>query len=416
MAIKRVKVKNFKSFKELDLNLGDLNVLIGANASGKSNFVQIFSFLRDIKNHGLKNAISMQGGVEYLRNINLGSSENLSFEITSLIDNNTSTDIFIVNSCCVRVFEICYKFSLKFKEKKEKYDIVEDRVILKCKLLFMEENKNRIKKELGEGRLINSVVNGEIKTDFKGVSGVKTFLKDNFPAFFQKRNSPKNNLLLQNFSSTYLPYFSEERVFTEFSIYDFDPKLPKKAVPITGKADLEEDGSNLSIAIRNITEDKKKKRKLFNLIKDTLPFVNNFGVDNFTDKSLLFKVQETYFTKEYLPASLISDGTINLVVLILALYFEGKPLTIIEEPERNIHPHLISRVVEMMREASQNKKIVVTTHNPEIVKNVGLENLLFVSRDKDGFSTISRPQDKDEVKTFLENEIGIEELFVQDLL
>ena len=70
----------------------------------------------------------------------------------------------------------------------------------------------------------------------------------------------------------------------------------------------------------------------------------------------------------------------------------------------------------MMRDASQQKQIIVTTHNPEVVKYSGLENILLVSRDREGFSTISRPNKKDEVKTFLENEIGIEELYVQNLL
>ena len=45
MAIRRLKVSNFRSFNELDVELGDFNVLIGANASGKSNFIEIFRFL-----------------------------------------------------------------------------------------------------------------------------------------------------------------------------------------------------------------------------------------------------------------------------------------------------------------------------------------------------------------------------------
>jgi predicted ATPase len=117
-----------------------------------------------------------------------------------------------------------------------------------------------------------------------------------------------------------------------------------------------------------------------------------------------------------LPASLISDGTINITALIIALFFEKKPLTIIEEPERNIHPYLISKVVEMMKDASNNIQILVSTHNPEIVKLADLENLLLISRDKEGFSVISRPSEKENVKTFLKNEIGIEELYIQNLL
>ena len=83
MNIKRLEVKNFKSFKELKIDLEKFNLIIGANASGKSNFVYIFEFLRDVKSSGLDNAISMKGGVEYLRNLNIGASEPLSIKVIS---------------------------------------------------------------------------------------------------------------------------------------------------------------------------------------------------------------------------------------------------------------------------------------------------------------------------------------------
>lgn len=114
----------------------------------------------------------------------------------------------------------------------------------------------------------------------------------------------------------------------------------------------------------------------------------------------------------------MSDGTINITALIIILYFERKPLIIIEEPERTIHPHLISKIVDMMKDVSERfeKQIIVTTHNPEMVKYAGLENILLVNRNGEGFSQISRPFEKEEVKIFLENEMGIEELYVQNLL
>ena len=79
--IKKIKIENFKSFKKLEVDLGGFNVLIGANASGKSNFISIFKFLKDIIDEGLDNAVSMQGGIEYFRNINIGPAENFSVEI-----------------------------------------------------------------------------------------------------------------------------------------------------------------------------------------------------------------------------------------------------------------------------------------------------------------------------------------------
>lgn len=69
-----------------------------------------------------------------------------------------------------------------------------------------------------------------------------------------------------------------------------------------------------------------------------------------------------------------------------------------------------------MKDASREKQIIVTTHNPEIVKHADLKDILLISRNKEGFSTISKPGEKEDVKTFLKNEIGVEELYVQNLL
>ena len=122
------------------------------------------------------------------------------------------------------------------------------------------------------------------------------------------------------------------------------------------------------------------------------------------------------FSEDYLPASFLSDGTIHLTALILALYFDKAPIVIIEEPERNSHPRLISKVAAMLADASKQKPVIVTTHNPELVKHARIEDLLLVHRDADGFSRISRPAENEQLRTFLENDLGVEDLYVQDLL
>ena len=61
-----IRIANFKSFADQTVELNGFNLLVGANASGKSNFVQALNFLRDISTAlGLEDAISLQGGVEY---------------------------------------------------------------------------------------------------------------------------------------------------------------------------------------------------------------------------------------------------------------------------------------------------------------------------------------------------------------
>lgn len=419
MVISKIRVTNFKSFKGLEVELDKFNVLIGANASGKSNFIQIFRFLKDVISFGLDNAISIQGGIKYLRNINIGPSEVFSVDVVSDLE-------FLLPSMReekedrigIKIYKAIYGFAMKFKRGRPGFEIIKDKLTYKCRFIRLEKQRKKIKEKekLREGEIIFSYVNGKLKIDLDKPAEVLIEVDDIVPAFLREEKLPPKTLLLEN--PFFLFYMVPLKVVLEdISIYNFDPKLPKKASPITGKAELEEDGSNLSIILKNIIKYKNKKRKLFNLIKDLLPFVDSLDVKKLEDNSLLFRLREKYFKKkQYLLAPFVSDGTINITALITALYFEKKQLTIIEEPEKNIHPYLISKVVDMMKDASREKQIIVTTHNPEMVKHAGLKNILLVSRDKEGFSTISRPANKEEVKTFLKNEMGIEELFVQNLL
>lgn len=415
MAIKKIKISNFKSFKNLEIELGKFNILIGSNASGKSNFLQIFKFLKDINNSGLDNALQMQGGAEYLRNVKIGSSQNFSVEIVFDMSGMRAIEEEEKKIIGIKTFQAIYSFSVKFKKKGLGFLIEKDKLTQSIKFVRLERRRRAIKEKekIGNGKIVYSKLNGKLNFDLTLPKGLK-IKKDNiFPSFLQREKFPANVTLIE-MPFIVLPHV--KKIFDGISIYAFDPKLPQKASPVTGKSELEEDGSNLSIVLKNIVESRDEKRKFFNLMKEMLPFVDALNVEKFADKSLLFSLKETYSKKHYIPASLISDGTINIAGIIIALYFESKPLTIIEEPERNIHPYLIPKVINMMKDASKNKQIIITTHNPEIVKYADLNDILLVSRDKEGFSTISRPADKKEIKTFLKNEIGMDELFTQNLL
>lgn len=412
MAIKKIEVSNFKSFNKLDIELGNFNVIIGANASGKSNFVQIFRFIRDIANMGLDNAISLQGS-EYLTNIGIPRPQSFFLKIDAVSD--IQFGIRVAKSLIARIKEVSYQFEVRFEPNKTGFKIQRDSLNFPIDYVRTKKNKDgKIKddKVIGPGNITLSNEKGKPRFELQHPKSIKIEKEDVFPSFIREELKP-TTLLLQT------PYFlfpPVERVLSEIAIYDFDPKLSKKAVPVAGKFELEEDGSNLSLVLKSIVEKEDKKRKFSNLMKDLLPFIEDLSTDKFADKSLLFKLQESYFPDVYFPASFISDGTVNISALLIALYFEDKNLSIIEEPERNIHPQLISKVMDMMKDASKNKQIIITTHNPEVVKYADLENIFLVSRDKDGFSTISRPSEKKEVKIFLRNEMGIDELYVQNLL
>ncbi len=415
--ITKIELTNFKSFKQLNIDLSNFNVIIGPNASGKSNFVQIFRFLKDIKQSGLENAVSLQGGIEYLTNMHL--RHELEFSLLLESDDNFGFVRNVKNKFYgIDIIQLQYQFSLKFFPRKKTFKITKDKFHFKCNFEIFE-NSHKKKKilrkidNLGTGFIDIENNNGKININLNKPNLIPLQKQHLLPSFFWQNKIP-DNLLLLEFPFFFTPEINE--VFTSINIFDFDPKLPKKATPISGKIELEEDASNLAIILKNLLSDKEKKRKLFNLIKEILPYIHNLEVEKFADKSLLFKVQEEFLSNQYIPASAISDGTINIIALILALYFETKKITIIEEPERNIHPYLISKLIELMKDASKAKQIILTTHNAEFVKHADLENLFFCKRDADGFSTIIKPEDNKDIKTFLKNEIGIDDLFVQNLL
>jgi len=420
MAIKSIRVSNFKSFGDLKVDLGAFNVLIGANASGKSNFVQVFRFLRDMSHQGLENAVSMQGGVEYLRNIRIGSSRDLALRV--VYDERFTITMGVSEgerTVGLRAEEEIYEFATSFNDNAGSFDIAHDTLTLKGEFLgsdSLSEGQGEANK-LGFASVVFANVGGKLfcHSDLpEGAAFGKALIY--MAPVARKQHVPPRTLLTQMIPILFFLYPGRANLISDVSIYDFDPKLPKKAIPITGRAEMEEDGSNLAIVLRSILEHGEKRRKFLNLLKDVLGFVDAVEVMPLADRSLLFSVQESYTRDAFLPASFLSDGTIHVVALIIALYFDEKSLVIIEEPERNIHPFLIARVVDMLKEASQKKQIIVTTHNPEVVKHAGVENILLVSRNKEGFSTITRPSDSEQVAVFLKNEIGIEDLFVQDLL
>jgi len=205
-----------------------------------------------------------------------------------------------------------------------------------------------------------------------------------------------------------------ENLFSGVAIFDIDPRAIKRPHETAGIPRLEENGENLSLVLKQILADPERSRKLHNLLQYMLPFAKEVGVEQYLGVSLLLKLREEYYDDSLL-ADLLSDGTVDVVALIIALFFEDNDVVIIEEPERNLHPHLISGLMRLMEDASTNKQVIITTHSSEIVKHAGVENLLLISRDKDGFSAVSRPAEKQDVKVFLENDLGLDTVFVQEL-
>jgi len=422
--IEEIEVRNFKSFKELKVELGRFNVLIGPNASGKSNFVEIFRFLKNLTSYGLENAISIEGGIEYLTNMRIRWSAPFYLKIVCAPE--IPSFLPIKDNIGLNFKRVGYEFEVTFRDELSgsKIQISEERVRYWCEA-YQIPNKKQLyvgSAEILVDRKGEKIACEIIKKEGEFPLSKEDVIRESYPDE-KMRDFTLNKLMLGTpFVAAIIlrpafifPLMELSNIFEKASIHNLDPRLSRKAMPVSGKMDLEEDGSNLPIVLKHILAKREVKQRFLKLLRDILPFVTDISVEKFADKFLFFKLKEKYFD-DYIPASLVSDGTINVISLLIPLYFGKSELIVLEEPDRSIHPAVISKLVNFMDDASTKKQVIITTHNPLIVKYVDIKNLFLVSRGKDGFSKICRAESKEDIKIFLENEIGIEELYVQGLL
>lgn len=423
MRVSNLTLRNFKSFKEVSVPFRPFNVIIGPNASGKSNLVQAFQFLKDIFDHGLENAISLQGGWEFLRNMAADPNEPvvISVEFESSERERLLEGVLVSRDFLEGVLAsprffgkpdiIKYQIELKSQGIDQRIEISREELAQKLQLINMSATE-----PLGivaEGNAILSR-NGDISIFIPDSSIEKHF--DETLIFISNRIPLQPDVPLITTPTLNMLVGGLRSLADKISTYDFDPRLPMRGTPITRRADLDGDGGNLAIVLNDILRDEEKKRKFHNLIRDLLPHVKEASVERFADNSQLVALRESYMPERYIPAPFLSVGTIRLTATLVALAFEGNDLTILEEPDQNVHPRIISGLAELMKDVSRNSQVIITTHNPEFVRYAGIESLILIHRDKEGFSQVSRPADSEILKSFLSDEIGIADMFADDFL
>ena len=423
MRVSKIRIANFKSFADETVELNDFNLLVGANASGKSNFVQAFKFMGDIATHGLEEAISLQGGVEYLRNVKIGNAQPLSFHLVVQDDSLPNRN----HGWPLRIHSFEYEFSLRFQSEGIGFRIERDRLTLCCsreEIVNAEEHEPQM--ALAEEKadyaaqstveILNS--GGEVRTKLASSESGPLLSPAEVKVLNSFNISPLSDktLLLE---SPFVRLFAEPvcNWFRAIGLYNFDPEKARSAVPVAGRSELETDGSNLAVVLKKLLSDEDTSRSIRNLCQYNLPYLKDLGVEQLADRFLSIKVQEIFAEGKELPAFLISDGTANIIALVVALYFQKhKRFAIFEEPDKYLYPKVLSGLMELFKEVSESRQILLTTHNPEVVKYTGIENILLVSRDKNGFSRITKPADSEHVRIFLENDLGVEDLFIDNIL
>lgn len=426
MLIEHIHVRNFKSIKEATLNLEPLTVIVGANAAGKSNIINVFRFISNIITVGIDNAIALQGGIPYLTNACLkkGTPIEISFTV------NLSSEGWVRHSDIKHIgFEIeriHYHFIIQPNLRGNGYHIYRDTLQFdfKCMKVNASAKKEDRYTDMSESLTFlfdRKTPESSVKVSFSFSDNssfdndTKEKIKQDTSAFFfcKLANENKKELMLYRMALLLPPFFSEDSLIR---IFDFDPRVLKASSSMVSIRRLNEDGSNLALVLRGILNTKEKRKKLTTLLNEFLPFVESITVENNLDKSVSYKLQEKYSNKSF-HANFLSDGTVSVLAIIIALYFEAESnVIVLEEPERNIHPKLLPDFLASAEDVSTEKQVIITTHNPELLKHSSISNVRLVTRDKTGFSIVSSPKDSETVQRFIKNDLGLDDLFIQDLL
>jgi predicted ATPase len=164
---------------------------------------------------------------------------------------------------------------------------------------------------------------------------------------------------------------------------------------------LLEDGSNLGLILNDLQNRRETKRLLLEKLR-----VVYEGIEDVTTKTQGGTIQ-IFFHEEGLdtpvPAARLSDGTLHyLCLLTVLLHPDPPPLICIEEPELGLHPDIIPQIADLLVDASKRTQLIVTTHSETLVSKLSdvPESIVVCERDDQG--THLRRLEPDKLRLWLD--------------
>ncbi|KSU64633.1 hypothetical protein AS034_02005 [[Bacillus] enclensis] len=355
----RVIIKGFKSIKDLDIKLAPLNVLIGANGAGKSNFISFFKILNNVVNENFQNAVIKSGGANTLFYFGTKETENIYFSL-----------YFGQNS---------YRVNWK---------ITDD-----SKLYFSSEELGF----LGEGYdnpLINSLGSGHVETQLLEES---------------KRN-PHRTVIADHII----------RNLRQWKVYHFhdtsDTSKMKQTCYVEDNNYFREDASNLASFLYLLKEKHPENYKaILQTVQLVAPFIKGFNLSpSKLDES---KIRLKWFNEksdDYFDVSQLSDGTLRFICISVLLLQPNLPSTIIlDEPELGLHPFAINVLSSLFQSVSKKTQIIISTQSLALMDNFDPEDIIVV----DYINNVSKFNrlDKEQLEDWFED-YSLGELWDKNLL
>ncbi len=334
MKIKRIKIAGFKSIAELSLdNVAPYSVFAGPNGAGKSNLVDALTFVQAVIELGANKAVRKFGGYEHIQCRKLEGEKATTFEFS--IDGELDGK------------KISYLLKINGMDKDATLD--ED---------LQVDAETLIQRRKGENNTWNNST--QKATQYVG-------LPMDFSALF----------LLQKQTKLY-------EFLANIRLFRFDPLGSKEPSASSADAiDLHSQGHNVAAVLAGLQGNPLFSSDIQDWIGLLVP-----GVDAVTTEKQRLDGRTVITFKEAgtpqpFPANMISEGTIfALCVMTAVLTRSDSPgLTLIEEPERGIHPKAIAELVKLMRDnATTTHPFFVSTHSESVVRASNVDELWLVNK------------------------------------
>jgi len=378
--LKTIRTTNYKSLGSEPISLNKLNVLIGANASGKSGFVDALKFIHDIVNSRLSYAVGKRLGWENVRKRGVGEKTKIGIEIDCELGMEDIRRIpRKADSTLVRAK---YAFEASYRTKKYFLDTESFESQFIKKGATLTEEFKRINRKV------------EIKP-LKNSRGKHTH-------FTVPRTAEDAPFIQAGFylETSYLLYSN----ISGWRFYELDVSNIRRPFFDEGQSYLRDDGRNLAAILEKLRTRPMKgiRLRILNLMSLLIPGFEDWRTEQQFDGSLGFKIHEKGINKGF-PPKVISDGTIRLLAILVALLYKpsATKLICIDEPERYLHPQIMETLVEIMRDISNETQLIVTTHSTELVKWLKPSEVLLVGKI-DNTTNIVRVNDVELIDKFLE--------------
>lgn len=378
-----LEIRNFRSLKNVRVKTNDINVLFGPNGSGKSTFLDAIWFVRDCAIRGVDVASSYRShgiGAMWDR---AGDESNISIQLETDLAQYKIT--FGYSSGRIEPF-----VGEKLYSKEESRNLV-DRKIGSDKVKFYHQKMDNY--------LINELREPE-KLAFSRYIDLETWTPD--AAFTLDR-------LLD-----YVRFYHSR----EAALY----ALKKHGAESSYHKRLWERGENLWSVLRNLHDRKsidEQYEVIIQFMQEGIRYFKDLLIEQTGPNSVYGSFVEKG-RKYPIRASGISDGHLQLLILLTALFSEGKDqpsLIIFDEPEISLHPHALAVFAKAVKLAAQkwNKQVFIATHSPVLISQFSLENILVTNKGEQGETIMTRVSEMDEIQDLLE-EYAVGSLYMAEML